>query len=80
MVPELRADLRALARRRDQSLSQLLRSLIARELGEETASSGSRPDESAIREMAILLAVEYGIKLLEATAAGEIAHPERLGI
>ena len=67
---EQRAALRHLAKRRSQTLSQLLRGLIADELGEADANSGSLPDESAIREMAILIAVELGLKLQELSLPG----------
>ena len=62
--------LRALARRRQVSMSQMLRTLVGRELREADAASGSLPDESAVREMAILIAVELVLKLQEATTPG----------
>lgn len=77
VVPEQRSSLQALARKRQTSISQLLRSAIAREL-DATAASGSLPDESAIREMAILVAVELVIKLQEATIPGGITRSRQL--
>jgi hypothetical protein len=74
---EQRSALRALAKQRDSSISQLLRSAIAREL-EANAASGSLPDESAIREMAILVAVELVVKLQEATIPGGITRSRQL--
>jgi hypothetical protein len=68
----------ALARQRQVSLSQLLRSVIARELLEADSSSGSLPDESAIREMAILIAVELVLKLQEASIPGGTTLSRRL--
>jgi hypothetical protein len=58
-------------------MSQLLRSAIVREL-ETNAASGSLPDESAIREMAILVAVELVLKLQEATIPGGITRSRQL--
>lgn len=77
VAPDLRSALRALARKRRLSTSQVLRSLIARELEDSTAS-GSLPDESALREMAILVAVELVIKLQEATIPGGSTLSRRL--
>jgi hypothetical protein len=74
---EQRSALRALARQRHSSMSQLLRTAISREL-ETTAPSGSLPDESAIREMAILIAVELVLKLQEATIPGGITRSRQL--
>ncbi len=68
----------ALARQRQVSLSQLLRSVIARELLEADSASGSVPDESAIREMAILIAVELVLKLQEASIPGGTTLARRL--
>jgi hypothetical protein len=76
--PELRAELRALARRRRSSVSQLLRSVIARELAEADSGSSSLPDESAIRETAILIAVELVVKLQEASIPGGTTLSRRL--
>ncbi len=58
-------------------MSQLLRTAISREL-ETNAPSGSLPDESAIREMAILVAVELVVKLQEATIPGGITRSRQL--
>jgi predicted transcriptional regulator len=78
--PELRAELRALARRRRSSVSQLLRSVIARELAEADSGSSSLPDESAIRETAILIAVELVVKLQEASIPGGTATAARAAV
>lgn len=78
VVPELRAALRALAKERQLSMSQLLRLLIARELDETTFDSGSRRDESVIRDAAILIAVEQVLKLQEATIPGGITRSRQL--
>lgn len=75
--PEQRSALRTLARQRHSSVSQLLRNAIAREL-QTNAASGSLPDESAIREMAILVAVELVLKLQEATIPGGITRSRQL--
>lgn len=75
--PELRSALRTVAKQRKTSISQLLRSAIGREL-DAHAASGSLPDESAIREMAILVAVELVIKLQEATIPGGITRSRQL--
>jgi hypothetical protein len=72
------SELRELAKRRQLSLSQLLRGLIGRELSEADASSGSLPDESAIRDMAILVAVELVLKLQEASIPGGATLSRRL--
>jgi hypothetical protein len=77
VVPEQRSALCALAKQRHISISQLLRSAIAREL-EANVGSGSLPDESAIREMAILVAVELVLKLQEATIPGGITRSRQL--
>jgi hypothetical protein len=77
VVPEQRSALQVLAKRRHSSMSQLLRSAIAREL-DATAASGSLPDESAIREMAILVAVELVLKIQEATIPGGITRSRQL--
>ena len=59
-------------------MSQLLRSLIARELEETTFDSGSRRDESVIRDAAILIAIEQVLKLQEATISGGITRSRQL--
>jgi hypothetical protein len=73
---ELRAKAKSLARRRRWSLSRLVEELITRALDEE--DSGATPDESAMREMSILIAVELGIKLLEAHIPGGVTLSRRL--
>ena len=78
VVPEQRAALRTLAKQRQVSMSQLLRLLIARELEETTFDSGSRRDESVIRDAAILIAVEQVLKLQEATIPGGITRSRQL--
>jgi hypothetical protein len=75
--PDQRSALRDLAKARHSSMSQLLRTAIAREL-ETDAQSSSLPDESAIREMAILVAVELVLKLQEATIPGGITRSRQL--
>jgi len=76
--PELASALRALARRRSISVSQALRSVIAQEIRNADRASGSTPDESAIRETAILVAVELVIKLQEASIPGGVTLSRRL--
>ncbi len=73
-----RAALRALAAQRHSSVSQLLRGLISRELSDADMASGSAPDEAAIRDMAILIAVELVLKLQEASIPGGTALSRRL--
>ncbi len=76
--PELRSGLRALAGRRRLSVSQVLREVITSQLIAADSPSGSLPDESAIREMAILIAVELVLKLQEASIPGGISLSRRL--
>ena len=64
------AELKALAARQRVPVNQLLCSVIARELAAADSASGSVPDESAVREMAILIAVELVLKLQEASIPG----------
>ena len=71
-------DVRALARRRRLAYSQLVRSLLAREIAEANSASGSLPDEPAVREMAILIAVELVLKLQEASIPGGATLSRRL--
>jgi hypothetical protein len=78
LVPEQRAAVKTLAKERHLSMSQLLRLLIARELEEATFDSGSRRDESVIRDAAILIAVEQVLKLQEATIPGGITRSRQL--
>jgi post-segregation antitoxin (ccd killing protein) len=75
-APE-RDALQTRARQRRVSVSQLLRLLIAREL-EASVAEGSLPDESAVREMAILIAVELVLKLQETTIPGGITRSRQL--
>jgi hypothetical protein len=70
------SELRQLAVRRRSSVSELVRSLLLRELNLE--ASGAGPDESAIREMAILIAVELVLKLQEASIPGGVTLSRRL--
>jgi len=74
----LHRELKALAERRRITVSQLLRSLVSHELADADAISGSLPDESAIREMAILIAVELVLKLQEASIPGGATLSRRL--
>lgn len=74
----LLAELKRLAARRRSSVSQLTRLLIAGELRDADSVSGSEPDESSIREMAILIAVELVLKLQEATIPGGATLSRRL--
>jgi len=75
---EVRSAVLALAKRRHSSLSQLVREVLARELREAQSDGGRLPDESAIREMAILIAVELVLKLQEATVPGGPTLSRRL--
>ena len=59
-------------------MSRVLRELLERELDDAADSSGSQPDESAIREMAILVAVELVLKLQEASIPGGPTLSRRL--
>lgn len=55
-------------------MSKLVESLLEREVGRAEPASGSLPDEPAIREFAILLAVEHVLKVLESTVPGGVAR------
>jgi len=77
IAPSQRDELKSRAHKLHVSVSQLIRSLVAREL-EASLDSGSLPDESAIREMAILVAVELVVKLQEATIPGGITRSRQL--
>jgi len=57
-------------------VSQLFRSWIAQAIGDER--SDSELSESAIRETAILIAVELGLKLQELSLPGGAAHSRQL--
>jgi hypothetical protein len=74
----LLSEVKTLATERRISVSQLVRSLVSRELADANSSSGSLPDESAIREMAILIAVELVLKLQEASMPGGTTLSRRL--
>jgi hypothetical protein len=73
---ELRSGAKVLARRRRLSLSRLVEDLLQRAIDSE--ETGLEPDESAIREMAILIAVELGLKLQEASIPGGATLSRRL--
>ena len=69
-------EVRALARRRRLRCSQLVRSVLAEEISQ--AETGGGPDESAVRETAILIAVELVLKLQEASIPGGPTLSRRL--
>jgi len=71
-------EVRGLARRRRLHYSQLVRSVLAEEISQAEAETGSRPDESAVRETAILIAVELVLKLQEASIPGGPTLSRRL--
>ncbi len=75
---DLRSQVQALAKRRHVSISQVLRDVIANELAAADSASGHMPDESALREMAILIAVELVLKLQEASMPGGASLSRRL--
>lgn len=58
------------------SLTQLLEKLIERALVDE--ETGGSADESAIRDMAILIAVELGLKVQQASIPGGTTLAKRL--
>lgn len=77
VVPiELRTEAKRLARRRRLSLSALVEDLLRQAIGSQ--DFGSFPDEAAIREMAILLVAELGLKLQEAATPGGVTLSRRL--
>ena len=78
MANRLMDDVRALARRRRLRYSQLVRSVLADEISHADAETGSRPNESAVRETAILIAVELVLKLQEASIPGGPTLSRRL--
>ncbi len=78
VMTELLRSAKGLAARRRTSVSQLVRALLTREIAGADAASGSSPDESAIREMAILIAVELVLKLQEASIPGGTTLSRRL--
>lgn len=67
---EMRTALKSLAKRRRISMRRLVEGALEREL--EGEDSGALPDEAAIRDMAILIAVELSLKLQEATIPGAV--------
>ena len=73
-----RDSLRHLAGRRRSSVSQLLRQLISDELEASEQQGSALPDEAAIRDMAILIAVELVLKLQEASIPGGPSLSRRL--
>jgi hypothetical protein len=75
---EERAELKALADGQRVSVSQLLRFLVARELGDASLDVRGRRDESVIRDAAILIAVEQVLKLQEASIPGGITRSRQL--
>jgi hypothetical protein len=74
---DLKNQVEALAKRRRVSISRLVEGLLHRELGEPYASDAV-PDEHAVREMTILLAVELSLKLQEANIPGGITLSRQL--
>lgn len=70
--------LRNLADRRRVSISGVLRQLISDELEASEQRGSALPDEAAIRDMAILIAVELVLKLQEASIPGGPALSRRL--
>lgn len=78
-APRVQRDaLRGLAARRRVSVSQLLRQLISDELEAAEQGGSALPEEAAIRDMAILIAVELVLKLQEASIPGGPALSRRL--
>ena len=73
-----RAELKALAAGQHISVTQLLRHLVGRELGEAGLEPGNGRDESVIRDAAILIAVEQVLKLQEATIPGGFTRSRQL--
>ncbi len=78
LAGSLLSDLKAVAAKRRLSLSQLVSSLVTRGLAASDSTSGSMPDESVIREMAILVVVELVLKLQEASIPGGTTLSRRL--
>lgn len=74
--PQTAGAVRSLAQAQRLSVSQLFRSWIGRAIDEE--HSESELSESAIRETAILIAVELGLKLQELSLPGGAAHSREL--
>ena len=75
---QLMDEVRGLARRRRLRYSQLVRTVLAQEIELSDSEDGSAPDESAVREMAILIAVELVLKLQEASIPGGPTLSRRL--
>lgn len=73
-----RVELKALADGQRVSVSQLLRFLVARELGDPSLDLRGRRDESVIRDAAILIAIEQVLKLQEASIPGGITRSRQL--
>jgi len=73
----LQGEVKALAKRRRLPIGRLVEDLLNREL-DEAETSGSLPDEHAIREMAILIAVELSLKLQETNIPGGTSLSRRL--
>ncbi len=71
LASSLRAEVKALAKRRRLSISRLVETLLESELA-ETDASGALPDEHAVRDMATLIAVEQILKVQEASIPGGI--------
>ena len=78
VVSRLLGRLKSLAAQRRISLSQLVREALARHVAEDEDGSGNAPDESAIREMAILIAVELVLKMQEASIPGGVTLSRHL--
>ncbi len=74
----LRQSVKRLARARRLPVGRLVQLVLEREVERAKSESGSEVDESAIREMAILVAVELAIKLLEANIPGGPTLSSRL--
>jgi hypothetical protein len=78
-VPRVQSDaLRDLAGRRRASISQVLRQLISDELEAGDEERSALPEEAAIRDMAILIAVELVLKLQETSIPGGATLSRRL--
>ncbi len=77
IATDLKREVEALAKRRRVSVSRLVEALLQRELGEDYVSDAV-PDEHAVREMTILLAVELSLKLHEANTPGGPSLSKRL--
>ena len=73
----MRADVKALAKRRRQTVNALVEKLLERAVSDD-ATSDAVPDESVIRDMAILIAVEHCLKLQEAAIPGGLTLSKRL--